>query len=342
MAEGEVCRARSQDRNGHAAPVGETVPMILKSHWWWDLTTQDFAGLDPERVVAILPVAAVEQHGPHLPVRVDAAINAGIMARAVELMPSDCPALVLPMMPFGKSDEHLAFPGTLTLSYETLGRVWYELGESVHRAGLRKILFLNSHGGQPQLLEIVCRDLRVKLGMFASSVMWPRLIDMDDLYPAAENRHGIHGGQSETSVMLHLHPDLVDMNSAENFVPLSAGVPIPAPVDGGTSRPTAVRAGHVTQPSAERRQSAPRSSGGVFVRGRGAAGPENLDDEDVVDLVGFPVEQHHEIIGVLGRNPKRFCRCKLGDAECHATIPFRFVKTRQRPCLSQSATTDSG
>ena len=73
--------------------------MVLKSHWWWDLTTQDFAGLDAERVVAILPVGAIEQHGPHLPVRVDAAINAGIMARAVELMPPDFPALVLPMMP---------------------------------------------------------------------------------------------------------------------------------------------------------------------------------------------------------------------------------------------------
>ena len=76
----------------------------------------------------------------------------------------------------------------------------------MHRAGIRKILFLNSHGGQPQLLEIVCRDLRVKLGMFAVSVMWPRLIDMDELFDANENRHGIHGGQSETSVMLHLHP----------------------------------------------------------------------------------------------------------------------------------------
>ena len=198
--------------------------MVLKSHWWWDLTTQDFAGLDAERVVAILPVGAVEQHGPHLPVRVDAAINAGIMARAVELMPPDCLVLVLPMMPVGKSDEHLAFPGTLTLSHETLGRVWYELGESVHRAGIRKILFLNSHGGQPQLLEIVCRDLRVKLGMFASSVMWPRLIDMDALFDAAENRHGIHGGQSETSVMLHLHHDLVEMDRAENFVPLSVQI----------------------------------------------------------------------------------------------------------------------
>jgi creatinine amidohydrolase len=198
--------------------------MVLKSHWWWDLTTQDFAALDPECVVAILPVGAIEQHGPHLPVRVDAAINAGIIARAVEMMPAECPALVLPMMPVGKSDEHLAFPGTLTLSHATLARAWFELGESVHRAGIRKMLFFNSHGGQPQLLDIVCRDLRVKLGMFAVSAMWPRLIDMDELFDAAENRHGIHGGQSETSVMLHLHPDLVEMNRAENFVPLSVEI----------------------------------------------------------------------------------------------------------------------
>src|SRR3984957_16703148 len=202
----------------------ETVCMVLKSHWWWDLTTRDFAELDAERTVAILPVGAIEQHGPHLPVRVDAAINAGIVARAVELMPADCAALVLPMTAVGKSDEHLAFPGTLTLSHETLGRVWFELGESVHRAGIRKILFLNSHGGQPQLLEIVCRDLRVKLGMFAVTAMWPRLIDMDALYGADEDRHGIHGGQSETSVMLHLHADLVDMDRVENFVPLSVQI----------------------------------------------------------------------------------------------------------------------
>jgi creatinine amidohydrolase len=198
--------------------------MVLKSHWWWDLTTQDFRGLDPERMVAILPVGAVEQHGPHLPVRVDAAINAGLMARTVARMPSDYPALVLPMLPVGKSDEHLAFPGTLTLSYETLGRVWFEIGESVHRAGLRKILFVNSHGGQPQLLDIVCRDLRVRLGLFAVSVMWPALIDIDALYGADENRHGIHGGQIETSLMLHLHPEGVAMDKAENFVPLSVQI----------------------------------------------------------------------------------------------------------------------
>ncbi len=141
----------------------------------------------------------------------------GIVARAIELMPPACPALVLPMTPVGKSDEHLAYPGTLTLSHETLGRVWYELGASVHRAGVRKILFFNSHGGQPQLAEIVCRDLRVKLGMFAASAMWPQLIDIGDLFDAGEIKHGIHGGQIETSMMLHLRPELVDMERAENF-----------------------------------------------------------------------------------------------------------------------------
>jgi creatinine amidohydrolase len=194
---------------------------MLKSHWWWDLSTRDFAALDMSRMVAVLPVGAVEQHGPHLPVRVDAAINAGIVARAVELMSSDLPALVLPALPIGKSDEHTAYPGTLTLSYDTLARLWHEVGESVHRAGCRRIILYNSHGGQPQIMDIVCRDLRVKLGMLAVACSWFRTVDSSDLFDAQERRHGIHGGESETSVMLHLHRDLVDMSLAENFVPLS-------------------------------------------------------------------------------------------------------------------------
>jgi creatinine amidohydrolase len=198
--------------------------MVLKSHWWWDLTTADFAALDAERIVAILPVGAIEQHGPHLPVRVDAAINAGILERAVALMSADCPALVLPMLPVGKSNEHLAFPGTLTLSHETLARVWTEIGESVYRAGIRKILLFNSHGGQPQICDIVCRELRVRFGMLAVTGMWSRMMDMAAIYPVEEIRHGIHGGQAETSVMLHLHPELVEMDRAENFVPLSVAV----------------------------------------------------------------------------------------------------------------------
>ena len=195
--------------------------MTNRSHWWWDLTTRDFAERDMERVVAILPVGAVEQHGPHLPVRVDAAINAGIVARAVDLMPDDLPALVMPAMPVGKSNEHLAYPGTLSLPYDVLGRVWFELGKCAWRAGVRRIIFWNSHGGQPQVMEIVCRELRVELEMFAVAASWFRTIDCADLYSAEERRHGIHGGESETSVMLHLHPDLVQMDHAADFRPSS-------------------------------------------------------------------------------------------------------------------------
>jgi creatinine amidohydrolase len=187
------------------------------SRWWWDLSTREFSELDMERIVAILPVGAVEQHGPHLPVRVDAAINAGIVERAVALMPDDLPALVMPALPVGKSNEHLEYPGTLSLPYDLLGRVWFEIGKSAWRAGVRRIIFWNSHGGQPQLMEIVCRELRVELGMFAVGASWFRTIDSSDLFSAEERRHGIHGGESETSIMLHLHPDLVTMEHARNF-----------------------------------------------------------------------------------------------------------------------------
>jgi creatinine amidohydrolase len=193
----------------------------LPSRHWWDLTSAQFAATDMAQVVALQPVAAVEQHGPHLPVRVDAAINAGIVARALDLLPDDLPLLVLPALPVGKSNEHIAYPGTLTLSYETLGRAWFEIGESVHRAGCRKMIFFNSHGGQPQLLDIVCRELRVRLGMFAVACSWFHIVDLSDLFEAAEIRHGIHAGAIETSVMRRLHPDLVDMTQARNFVSLS-------------------------------------------------------------------------------------------------------------------------
>lgn len=195
--------------------------MGYKSHYWWDHSTLDFSQMDMSSVVAVLPVGAVEQHGPHLPVRVDAAINAGIIEAAVARLSPDSPALFLPPMPIGKSNEHAEFPGTLTLSHETLARLWFEIGESVYRAGCRRIILFNSHGGQPQVMEIVCRELRVKLSMFAVSASWFRITDTDDLFDAHEREFGIHGGESETSIMLHLHSDLVDMRNAENFAPRS-------------------------------------------------------------------------------------------------------------------------
>ncbi len=191
---------------------------------WWDLSTRDFAALDGGAAVALLPVAAVEQHGPHLPVRVDAAINAGIVAAMRPFLAAECELLVLPAQHVGKSDEHNAFPGTLSISHETLGRYWFDLAASVRRAGCRRLIVFNSHGGQPQLIDILCRDLRVRLGMLAVNCAWFNLVDMRDLFAPEELRHGIHGGAVETSMMLHLHPDLVRMTEARDFRSLSTTV----------------------------------------------------------------------------------------------------------------------
>lgn len=189
----------------------------MASRFWADLSTADFATADMDGLVAVQPVAAIEQHGPHLPVSVDAAISRGIVEAALSRLPGSVPALVLPALPVGKSNEHLAFPGTLSLSYETLGRVWFEIAESVRRAGCRRIIFFNSHGGQPQLVDIVCREARVRLGMFAVACTWFQCVDLSDLFDETECAHGIHAGAIETSVMLHLHPKLVSMEKARDW-----------------------------------------------------------------------------------------------------------------------------
>ena len=189
--------------------------MTLSRHWQ-DLTWSDFRLL-PADTVAILPVAAVEQHGPHLPVSVDATINAGILERALERLPPDAAVLALPMQSVGLSVEHIRFPGTLTLSAETLIAVLTEVGRSVARAGIRRLIVLNSHGGQPQVVDIVCRRLRAD-AMFAVSCMASRLgLPPQIVLSQDERRHGIHGGLVETSLMLHLRPDLVRMDQAGDF-----------------------------------------------------------------------------------------------------------------------------
>jgi creatinine amidohydrolase len=192
--------------------------------FWEDMTTADFTELDHERVVAVLPIAAIEQHGPHLPVNVDAAIVNGIVRRIVELLPGDLPVTFLPTMPIGKSNEHTAFPGTLSLSAETLISLWTEIGESIARSGIRKFVLLNSHGGQPQIMDIVARDLRVRLKMFVVALNYWAVGMPDGLFPSAECTHGIHGGSSETSLMLYLQPELVRNQERRDFVSESIAI----------------------------------------------------------------------------------------------------------------------
>jgi creatinine amidohydrolase len=194
----------------------------MQHRFWADYTARDFAALPHGRLIAVLPVGAVEQHGPHLPLSVDQAILDGILAATLPLIPVDLPALILPTMPVGKSDEHSAYPGTLTFSAATLMAMWSDLGDSVARAGVRKLVILNSHGGQIAPMDIVARDLRLRHKMLVVAANWFAMGLPPGLFTAEEERFGIHAGDMETSVMRALHPDLVQMTHARDFRPLVA------------------------------------------------------------------------------------------------------------------------
>lgn len=194
------------------------------SRFWADLKSPDFARLDLARTIAVLPVAAIEQHGPHLPLNVDATLVDGVVAAALPHLPSTLSVLFLPTQSVGMSPEHARFAGTLTFRAETVISLWTEIAESVARGGVKKLVLLNSHGGQVGLLDVVARDLRARLDMLVYSVNWFNLPLVDEqgssvgnLFSADEHRFGIHAGEIETSMMLALKPEQVDMAQAQNF-----------------------------------------------------------------------------------------------------------------------------
>ena len=198
--------------------------MPYASRHWQELSTRDFeaareSGL-AARTIAILPVAAVEQHGPHLPLEVDARLLQGVMDAALARLPGELPVLVLPPQTIGLSTEHLSYPGTLSLPPETLLALWGALGDAVARAGIPTLLLLNSHGGNVAPMDIAARTLRQRHGLRVWRCSWSDLPLPDEvraLFSAEEHRFGIHGGAVETSMMLHLAPATVHMEHARSW-----------------------------------------------------------------------------------------------------------------------------
>lgn len=185
--------------------------------YWHELTTKEFSNLAVENLVAILPVGAIEQHGPHLPVWSDTRIGTGIIEQTVATAPATLPFLVLPAIPVGRSEEHNRFPGTLSLKSETLRAVCTDILESVRRAGIRKVVIFNSHGGNPPILDVVGLEMRRRHQMLIASTIWYNFgLPSEGLFSDYETSYGTHAGEMETSMMLHLSPDLV--NDAERAV----------------------------------------------------------------------------------------------------------------------------
>jgi creatinine amidohydrolase len=188
---------------------------------WGDYGLHAFARVDRNRMVAVLPVASVAQHGPHLPLATDMLVLDGLIAAAVPLLPESVPAVFLPTQPVGFAVEHARYPGTLSLSAETLLRVLGEIGASVAQAGVKRLLMLECGLGQIAVLDIAARDLRVRHDMVAVAASCLSLGLPDEVVSAQERRHGIHAGQIETAMMLALRPDLVETARARHFDSLS-------------------------------------------------------------------------------------------------------------------------
>ncbi len=185
------------------------------------MSWRDFAAADMARTVAVLPVAAIEQHGPHLPVGTDAFIGEGYLKRAIARLPADWPVLFLPPQTIGASDEHAEYPGTLTLPFETLVGVLTAIGDGVARAGCRKLVFINAHGGNAPAIDAAALALRARHAMLCVHASWRRLGYPDGLFSERERVYGVHGGDAETSLTLAFRPDAVKMDRARDFA--SAG-----------------------------------------------------------------------------------------------------------------------
>ncbi|MBT8457963.1 MAG: creatininase family protein [Alphaproteobacteria bacterium] len=183
---------------------------------WAEYRTTEYADIDPMRTIAILPTAAIEQHGPHLPVGTDTMIANGMLTRLREVCPDNLDIRILSVQSVGKSNEHIHAPGTLTLTAQTALAAWQEIGLSVARAGVRKIVIVNSHGGNLDLISILSRELRVRAGMLAVKCQWSSFGHPEGMYPPEELSYGIHGGDVETSLMLAFEPHCVDMSVAAN------------------------------------------------------------------------------------------------------------------------------
>lgn len=194
---------------------------------WADYRTSEYTNIDPDKTIAILPTAAIEQHGPHLPVGVDTMIAEGMLNELRAACPADLDIRILPVQAVGKSNEHLHAAGTLTLTAETALRAWKEIGLSVARAGVRKLVIVNSHGGNLDLISILARELRVEADMFAVKCQWGGFGAPEGLFSERETQFGIHGGDRETSLMLHFKPALVDMSAAQNFSSSAESATIP-------------------------------------------------------------------------------------------------------------------
>ena len=169
-------------------------------------------GLPRDQTLLVLPTGAIEQHGPHLPLATDTLTSSLLLGRALQLLPSDLHIYALETVCYGKSNEHIGFPGTLSLSASTYMAVLRDIGASLAAAGFRKLLFFNTHGGNTALNDVMARDLRAEFGLRTFHMGGSAGATFDGLNPQ-EAKYGFHAGELETAWLLAATPELVDTSA---------------------------------------------------------------------------------------------------------------------------------
>lgn len=190
--------------------------MVLQRNFA-EMSPDDFENPDKDRWIAVLPLGAHEQHGQHLPPQTDTIIAQAIANRLSDELPSSFPVTFLPVEPIGYSPEHLDLGNTKTLDYDEAIKRWVEIGTGLSQKGIRKLMLLNAHGGNSALMTIVATELRIRHAMLCVATSWTRFGVPQGLISEDEIAYGIHGGEVETSVMLAISPDQVDMTKAGSF-----------------------------------------------------------------------------------------------------------------------------
>ena len=189
----------------------------MPTYYAEELTAPEFAGFVTEHTVGVLPVAAIEPHGPHLPLSTDCDIARGHLAHLSEYVAEDTDVLILPLQTIGLSIEHGGFAGLFSHSPEILLRSWTDVAKVFHAAGGRRLIIVSSHGGNSEIVGLLVGSLRAELGMLAVSAAWLRFGQPEGLFDPREPAHGVHGGDIETSLMLHYWPDLVRTLEVRDF-----------------------------------------------------------------------------------------------------------------------------
>lgn len=190
--------------------------------YWQDLTSPDFGDLDGAHAVAVLPLCATEQHGPHLPAGTDTMIAQGLTDEVASRFSGDFDLIFLPALAVGASQEHARFAGTLSVSTPALIEQITAIGAQVAASGLKKLVLVSSHGGNVAAMTAAALALREGHGLLAVTLTWARLGVPEGIVDDNERDVGIHGGFVETSLMLHFRPDLVRMDKAADFASLQS------------------------------------------------------------------------------------------------------------------------